>query len=187
MRKVIFAINISLDGCYDHTKINGNEELHECFTALMQDADLLVYGRKTYQLMVPYWPDYARAGSVESKATLAFAQTFTSIDKVVFSKTLTSTDDKNTTIVRDDLASEIVNLKEKPGKNILVGGIDLSTQLIALELVDEFYIVVHPVIVGAGTKLIGEMKLDDKTQLNLIETKTFESGFVALRYTKHHD
>jgi dihydrofolate reductase len=76
MRNLIFGINITIDGCCDHTKVTGHEEIHEYFTHLMRDADLLVYGRKTYELMVPYWPDVAKDHSGQTKATNEFAQTF---------------------------------------------------------------------------------------------------------------
>lgn len=184
MRKVIFAINITLDGCYDHTKSIANDEVHTYFMQLLKDADLLVYGRKTYELMVPFWPDYEREHAGENTATYEFAQTFNAINKVVFSRTLPQTKDKNTRIVHDHLEAEIQKLKEEPGKNILLGGIALSSQLIALNMVDEYDVVVHPVIVGEGKQLIGEMKLQEKLQLNLIDTVVLKSGFVALHYSR---
>src|SRR5271166_4356716 len=101
MRKVIFAINITIDGCCDHTKMIADEELLEHYTLLLRDADLLVYGRKTYQLMVPYWPDVAKSQS-ETKADIEFARTFDSINKIVFSHSLESAEG-NTKIVRTDL------------------------------------------------------------------------------------
>jgi hypothetical protein len=89
MRNVIFAINITLDGCCDHTKMIADEEIHEYFTHLMRDVDLLVFGRKTYQLMVPFWPDVAKNHS-ETKAMNEFADTFDSINKIVFSESFDS-------------------------------------------------------------------------------------------------
>jgi dihydrofolate reductase len=83
MRNVIFAINITLDDCCDHTKMIGDEEIHEYFTHRMRDVDLLVFGRKTYQLMVPFWPDVAKNHSM-TKATNEFADTFDSINKIGF-------------------------------------------------------------------------------------------------------
>src|SRR6516162_1819063 len=99
MRNVIFAINITVDGCCDHTKVIASEEMHKYFTHLMRDVDLLVFGRKTYQLMVPFWPDVAKNQS-ETKAMNEFAQAFDSIDKLVFSRSLASTEAKNTRIAR---------------------------------------------------------------------------------------
>src|SRR5437762_7229538 len=95
MRNVIFAINITLDGCCDHTKTIADEELLEYYTHLMRDVDLQVFGRKTYQLMVPYWPDVAKNRS-ETKASHEFAKTFVSNNKIVFSQSLESAEDKNT-------------------------------------------------------------------------------------------
>ena len=93
MRNVVFAINITVDGCCDHTKTIADEELLEYYTHLLRDVDLLVFGRKTYQLMVPYWPDVAKNRS-ETKAQNEFAQTFDSINKIVFSRSLDSAEGK---------------------------------------------------------------------------------------------
>src|SRR6266849_7400866 len=117
MRNVIFAINITLDGCCDHTKQFVDEEQLEYFTHLTREADLQVFGRKTYQLMVPYWPEVLKNQSA-TKADTEFARAFDSIDKVVFSRTLNSAEDKNTRIVRTDLRDEILKLKQEQGKNI---------------------------------------------------------------------
>ena len=182
MRNVIFAINITLDGCCDHTKMTGNEEIHEYFTDLMRDVDLLVFGRKTYQLMVPYWPDIAKSQS-ETKATNEFAQTFDSINKIVFSQSLDSAEG-NTRIVRTNLRDEIVKLKKEQGKNILIGGVDIPSQLIELGLVDEYRFVVQPIIAGEGRRLLEGISLPERLQLKLVESKIFKSGCVALRYLK---
>src|SRR5215475_1691852 len=117
MRNVIYAINITLDGCCDHTKQLADEETHEYFTRMMQEGDLLVYGRKTYQLMVPFWPEAAKNQSM-SKAENEFALAFDSINKIVFSRTLDSAEDTNTRIVRTNLRDEILRLKQEPGKSI---------------------------------------------------------------------
>src|ERR1700733_12173744 len=83
MRNVIYAINLSLDGCCDHTKFNPAEDLLEHYTHLLREVDLQVFGRKTYQLMVPYWPDIAKSQS-ETKADIEFARAFDSLNKIVF-------------------------------------------------------------------------------------------------------
>ena len=151
MRNLTFAINLSLDGCCDHTKFNppDDDEVLEHYTHLLRGFDLLVYGRKTYQLMVPYWPDIAKSQS-ETKADIEFAQTFVSRKKIVFSRSLASTEDKNTRIVRTDLRDEILKLKREQGGNILVGGVDVPSQLMELGLIDEYRPVVSPVIAGKG-------------------------------------
>jgi dihydrofolate reductase len=184
MRNVIFAINITLDGCIDHTKFNPAEDLLEHFTRLLRDdAGVLVYGRKTYQLMVPYWPDIAKSQS-ETKADIEFAQAFDSKKKIVFSRSLASAEDENTRIVRTNLRDEILKLKQEPGKNILVGGVDVPSQLIELGLIDEYRFVVMPIIAGEGRRLFDGVNLQKKLQLKLAESKTFKSGSVALRYLK---
>ena len=183
MRNIIYAINLTLDGCCDHTKFNPDEDTFGYFTHLLRDVDLLVYGRKTYQLMVPYWPDIAKSQS-ETKADIEFAQTFVSKKKVVFSRSLESAEDTNTTIVRTNLQDEIVRLKHEQGGNILVGGVSIPSQLIELGLVDEYRFVVMPTIAGEGRRLMEGVSLPEKLQLKLVETKTFKSGCVALRYLK---
>jgi dihydrofolate reductase len=183
MRNVIFAINITLDGCVDHTKQLADDETHEYFTDLLHDGDLLVYGRKTYQLMVPFWPEIAKTQSM-TKALNEFAQAFDSINKIVFSRTLDSAEDKNTRIVRTNLHDEIFRLKQEQGKNILVGGVSVPSQLIELGLVDEYRFVVGPIVVGEGRRLLESVSLPERLQVKLVDTKIFESGCVALRYLK---
>ena len=183
MRNVIYAINLTLDGCCDHTKFNPDEETHEYFTQLLREVDLLVFGRKTYQLMVPYWPDIAKSQS-ETKAENEFAQAFDSKKLVVFSRSLDSVEDKNTRIVRTNLRDEILKLKQGPGKDILIGGVDVPSQLMELGLIDEYRFVITPIIVGEGRRLFEGVNLPEKCQLKLVESKTFPSGCVALRYLK---
>ena len=183
MRNLIFAINITLDGCCDHTKQIGDEETHEYFTHLMRDVDLLVFGRKTYQLMVPFWPEVAKNQSM-TRASNDFARTFDSIKKVVFSRSLDSTEDKNTRIVRTSLHDEVVQLKREQGKNILVGGVDIPSQLIELGLVDEYRFVVAPIVAGEGRRLLEGVSLGEMVQLKLVDSKIFKSGCIALRYLK---
>src|SRR5271154_804143 len=159
MRNVIYAINLTLDGCCDHTKFNPAEDLLEHYTRLLRDdTGVLVYGRKTYQLMVPYWPDVAKSQS-ETKADIEFAQAFDSLNKVVFSRSLASAEDGNTRIVRTNLQDEILKLKQEPGKSILVGGVDIPSQLIKLGLVDEYRIAIAPIIAGKGRRLMEEISL----------------------------
>jgi len=183
MRNVIFAINITIDGCCDHTNTIAVEEILEHYTLLLRDVDLLVYGRKTYQLMVPYWPDVAKNQS-ETKASHEFAKIFASKNKIVFSQSLESAEDKNTKIVRTNLQDEIVRLKHEQGKNILVGGVSIPSQLIELGLVDEYRFVVQPIVAGAGRRLLEGVSLPERLQLKLVESKSFASGCVALRYLK---
>ena len=182
MRNVIFAINITVDGCCDHTKTIADEELLEHYTQLLRETDLQVFGRKTYQLMVPYWPEVARSQST-TKAEKEFARTFDSINKVVFSQSLDSADG-NTRIVRTNLRDEILKLKQEQGKNILIGGVSIPSRLIELGLVDEYRFVVQPIVAGEGTRLLEGVSLHEKLGLKLVESKILESGCVALRYLK---
>jgi dihydrofolate reductase len=183
MRKVIYAINITLDGCCDHTKTSGGDEILEHFTHLMQDTDLFVYGRKTYQLMVPYWPDAARDQSA-TKMTKEFAQRFDSTPKIVFSHSLDSVEDKNSRIARGGLQDEILKLKREQGKNILIGGVSIPSQLTELGLVDEYHFVVHPIVAGEGRRLLEGVSLQERFQLKLVESEILKSGCVALHYLK---
>jgi len=182
MRNLIYAINVTLDGCCDHTKMIADEELLEHYGRLLREVDVFVYGRETYQLMVPYWPDIAKSQS-ETKAENEFARIFDSINKVVFSKSLESAE-TNTRIVRSGLRDEILKLKQQPGKSILAGGVNVPSQLIALDLVDEYRFVVQPILAGGGTRLLDGASLPDRLRLKLVETKTLASGCVALRYLK---
>jgi len=185
MRKVIFAINTTLDGCCDHTKFYPDEETMAYFTHLTRDADTFVYGRKTYQLMVPYWPDGAKNPSGDRKADIEFARAFDAIDKIiVFSQSLDSPAEEKTRIVRSGLHDEILKLKQEQGKNILTGGVTIPSQLAALGLIDEYRFVVHPIVVGEGRRLFEGINLQEKLQLKLVESTVFKSGSVALRYLK---
>lgn len=187
MRKLIYAINVTLDGCCDHTKMTGDEETHEYFTQLIRDGDLFIYGRKTYQLMVPYWPDVAKDPSA-TKADKEFALAFESRNRIVFSRSLDSAEvqkeDKNTRVVRTNLRDEILKLKQEPGKNILTGGVSIPCQLIELGLVDEYRIAVQPILAGEGRRLMEGVSLPEKLRLKLVESKLFKSGCVVLRYLK---
>jgi dihydrofolate reductase len=183
MRNVIFAINTTLDGCVDHTKQVADDETHEYFTDLLGEVDLGVFGRITYELMVPFWPEVAKTQSM-TKASNEFARAFVSINKIVFSRSLESTEDKNTRIVRTNLHDEILKLKQEQGKSILLGGVSIPSQLIELGLVDEYRFVVGPIVAGEGRRLLEGVNLREKLQLKLVESKIFESGCVALRYLK---
>lgn len=184
MRNVVFGINITLDGCCDHTKGIADEELHEYWTAILRDADTLVYGRLTYQLMVPFWPDMAKSHIGPTKALKDFAEAFDSVKKiVVFSRTLDSAaEGDKTTILRGNLQDEILRLKQDPGKNILLGGVDVPSQLMELGLIDEYLFVVQPIIVGEGRRLFDDINPPEKLHLKLVESKHFNSGCIALRY-----
>jgi len=132
--------------------------------------------------MVPYWARYRKKHS-ETKAENEFADTFDSINKIVFSQSLDSAEGKNTRIVRTKLQDEILKVKQEQGKNILIGGVSIPSQLIELGLVDEYHFVVQPIVAGQGRRLLEVISLQ-KLQLKLVESKIFKSGCVALRYLK---
>jgi dihydrofolate reductase len=184
MRKVVFAINITADGYCSHTDGIADEELHEYFTGVLRNAGLLLYGRITYQLMVPYWPEIARNQS-ETQATNEFARVFDSLEMVVFSTTLKHVEGSNRRIVRSNLAEEVLALKQEPGKDICVGSLSIASQLSERGLIDEYQFVVHPVLAGKGPRLFETVKLQDSLRLDFVGSKTFQSGAVALQYRKH--
>ena len=185
MRNLVYAINLSIDGCCDHTILGPEEmtdEVAEYHVDIMRDVDLAIFGRKTYEIMVPYWPDVAKDPSAE-KSDLEFAQRFTAMDKIVFSRSLAHAE-ANTRIVRSGPGDEILRLKKETGQKISVGGVDLAEQLIALGVVDEFYFVILPIVVGTGRRLLGGTGLAERLKLKLVGSKIFKSGAVALHYLK---
>ena len=183
MRKVVFAINITTDGYCSHTDMIADEELHQYFTGVLRNASLLLFGRITYQLMVPYWPDVAKKQS-ETEATNAFARVFDSLDIVVFSTTLKQVEGNKTRLLRGNAAEEVLALKQQPGKDICVGSLSIASQLSERGLIDEYQFVVHPVVAGKGSRLFESVKPQESLRLDLIGSKTFRSGVVALHYRK---
>ena len=183
MRRIIYAINITADGCCDHTQQFADDETHEYFAEMLRGVGLLVFGRKTYELMVPFWPEVARNQSM-SAASNEFARVFDSRDKVVVSRSLERVEDRRTRLVRGNLRDEIPKLKEEAGGDILVGGVDVPSQLVELGLVDEIRFIVGPIVVGEGRRLFEGVRLAEKLGLKLVETKVFKSGCVALHYLR---
>ncbi|MRG47200.1 deaminase [Chitinophaga sp. SYP-B3965] len=182
MRTVSFTMNISIDGYCDHAMASPSEELMDYFTGTMDGVDLLFFGRVMYQLMFPYWSDVARDQS-GTAAQNRFAERFSAIDRVVVSRSLDS-DDVDTRIVRSNPAAELLKLKQQPGKKIMVDSVSLLPELISAGLIDEFNMVVHPVIVGKGRPLLDAGSLQENLDLKLVDTIHFKSGCVALHYLK---
>jgi len=182
MRNIIYAINVTADGVCDHTNGIVDAELHDYYTALLDEVDLLAFGRTTYELMVPYWPDVARNRS-GTRSENDFADAFDSKQKLVFSRTLENSKDDKTRIVRSILPDEIRELKQAPGKDILLGGVSIPSQFIELGLVDEYRFVVHPIIAGVGRRFT-DIHLPKSSHLKLVDSKIFASGCVANRYVK---
>ena len=185
MRNLVFAINTTLDGCCDHTKFFPSADTFEYFMRLTQEAGTFLYGRITYQLMVPYWPDVAKNPAEQSSPDYEFAKAFDAVEKiVVFSQSLNSAEEEKTRIVHTGLHDEILKLKQEEGKNILTGGVNFASQLAELGLIDEYHVVVYPIVVGEGRRVFEGINLQEKLQLKLVESKVFKSGVVALRYVK---
>lgn len=183
MRKVIFGINITADGFCDHTDGIADDELHEYFTGLLRNAGVLLFGRVTYQLMVPYWPDVAKSQS-ETAVINEFARVFDALDKIVFSTTLKQVEDDRTRIVRGEVAAEVLALKHKPGEDICIGSLSIASQLSTRGLIDEYHFIVHPVVAGKGPRLFDTVKPQNSLRLDLIGSKTFQSDVVALHYRR---
>jgi len=184
MRNIVFAINISADGYCSHMDMIPDDEMLGYHTRVLRNASLLLIGRITYQLMVPYWPDVARNQS-ETDATKAFARVFDSLDIVVFSTTLEHVGRNNTRIVRANIAEEVLALKQQPGKDICVGGLSIASQLSERGLIDEYHFVVHPVVAGKGPRLFDTVKLRESLRLDFVGSQNLQSGVVALHYRKH--
>lgn len=184
MRKVVFAFSYTADGYCSHTDMIPDDEILDYFTGVLRNASVLLYGRTTYQLMVPYWPDIARSQS-ETEAENEFARVFDSLDIVVFSTTLKDAERTKTRIAGGNVADEVLALKQQPGKDILVGSLSIASQLSERGLIDEYHFVVHPVVAGKGPRLFETVKLQERLPLDFTGSETFHSGVVALHYKRH--
>ena len=178
MRKVIAAINMTLDGICDHTTGIPDEDLHTHYAELLDNAGVLLYGRITYQLM-QFWQTLLNNPSGE-KSMDDFALAMDKIPKIVFSQTLKNTEWDSAELATKEIEEEVLKLKQQPGKDILVGSRSLIIQLINLNLVDEFQICVYPMLEGKGLPLFD--KLQDRTIFKLLKTKIFGSGTIVLYY-----
>ena len=179
MRKLIAAINMTLDGFCDHTAGIADEELHQHYNDLLRNADTLLYGRITYQLMESYWPSVVK-NPTGNKPIDEFAVLIDNISKWVFSRTLRKVTWKNTALKNEVTKEEILEIKRQEGKNILVGSPTLIVTMAQLNLIDEYQLAIHPIILGRGLPLFKNIR--DKINLTLLKTKTFGSGVVALYY-----
>ena len=167
MRKVIFSINSSINGFADHTTGIADDELHDFFTNLLNEVDVSLMGRKTYQLMAGYWP-FAYKDPECTESIKRFADKFNAMKKIVFSNTLKSVEWQNSVLAEKDLISTVSELKKEKGKSISAGSISIG----------EF--VIHPVIAGKGLRLFDEVNVSKNLQL--IDSRKFDSGAIAVRY-----
>jgi dihydrofolate reductase len=179
MRKVIAAINMTLDGFCDHTAGIPDEEIHQHYNELLSNGGVLIYGRITYQLMESYWPAVVK-NPTGNKPIDEFAVLIQNIPKIVFSRTLNDVVWKNAKLAKGEVKEEILQLKKQPGKDILVGSPGLIVTLLNLNLVDEFQLNVMPIILGRGLPLF--KNIQDRVSLKLLKTKTFSSGSIILYY-----
>lgn len=183
MRKIVAAINMTLDGFCDHTAGIPDEDLHEHYAELIRNADAILYGRITYQLM-QFWQPLVKNPSGE-KSMDDFALAIDKIPKVVFSHTLKDTHWSSAQLANHPIEEEVLKLKQSNNntrKDILVGSRSLIIQLMNLNLIDEYQLCIHPVVIGKGLPLFENIK--DMTVFNLIKTKTFRSGVVIHYYEK---
>ncbi|MGA7720994.1 MAG: dihydrofolate reductase family protein [Ignavibacteriaceae bacterium] len=181
MRKVVTQFMISIDGFFEGPTReidwhNVDAELHNDVEEMLKNADILLFGRVTYEMMAKYWPtEYA----VTNDAVIA--NYMNSLPKIVFSKTLLDASWNNTKVVKENVEGVIRELKQQPGNGIiLLGSSDLAITLIPPGLIDEFRIIVNPVILGNGKSLFNG--INKKYKLRLIKSRTFNSGNVLLNY-----
>ncbi len=178
MRKVIAAFNTTIDGNCDHTAGIADEELHQHYTDLLENAGVILYGRTTYELM-QYWQSLVKNPSGE-KAMDDFATTMNNIKKIVFSHKLRNTDWATAEIATDPLDVVIKDLIQQAGSDILIGSRSLIIQLMNLNLIDELQLCIQPVVAGEGLSLFENIK--DRTILKLKKTKSFNNGAIILYY-----
>ena len=181
MRKLIYLINVTIDGIADHNAVIADDELHDFYTNLLGTVDTVLFGLKTYKLMVSFWPN-ASSDPNTTKSELAFAEKFNSISKIVFSKTLLKAEWNNTTLVKNDIVEEVKKLKQQSGGNLSIGGISTALTLANAGLIDEFWFLVQPIIVGVGRQLFEG--INTRHDLKFIESQKLKSGVIALHYEK---
>lgn len=179
MRKLIAAINMTLDGYCDHTAGIADDETHQHYSDLISNAGTLIYGRITYQLMESHWPSVVK-NPTGNKPTDDFAVAIDNASKIVFSRTLKQVDWRNTELKKEIRKEEILELKQQTGKDIFVGSPGLIVALTQLDIIDEYQLAVHPIILGSGLPLFKNIK--DRINLKLLKTKTFRCGVVILYY-----
>ncbi len=185
MGKVIYRMSVSLDGFMEAPggDIGWSEpdpELHQHFNDLEQTVNMLLYGRGLYQNMAAYWPTADRdpLATVQVKE---YAAIWREKPKVVFSTTLRHVD-WNSRLVNANVEEEVRRLKDEPGGDITVGGAGLARSLMEFDLIDEYWIYLHPIVLGGGKPMFGP--LDRRLQLRLLEFRTFLQGVVMQRYER---
>lgn len=178
MKKLVAAMNMTLDGFCDHTEMTADDEIHEHYSELLRGAGVILYGRITYQLM-EYWRTVVN-DPTGNRSTDEFAVIMDNIPKVVFSRTLKNVEWETARLAKKDLKEEVLELKQQAGKDVLVGSPSLIVQLTQLGLIDEYQLGVHPTILGSGLQLF--KNITDRVDLKLLKTKSFGCGAVMLYY-----
>src|SRR5438128_5870772 len=178
MRPLRYSINVTLDGCCDHRAISADEDLHRHAVESLNQADALLFGRVTYEMMESAWRPPAPTGTRPDWME-SFAQTIDAGKKYVVSSTLEQVD-WNAELVRGDLGNAVQQLKRESGKGLLVGGVTLPRALTELGLIDEYEFVVHPRVAGHGPTLFAG--LSKPIDLKLVGRLELGSGAVAMRY-----
>jgi len=168
-------MNMTLDGYCDHDEISADDEIHRHYTELLRDADAVIYGRKTFELM-EFWPTLL-ANPSGNAAMDEFAMAMDEVHKIVYSRTLEKIEWKTAELKRELIKDEIVELKQRPGKPIFVGSPSMIVQLANLGLIDEYQLGIHPVLIGSGLPLFRNIK--DRIDLKLLKTKAFDCGAVV--------
>ncbi|HEY5968085.1 MAG TPA: dihydrofolate reductase family protein [Chitinophagaceae bacterium] len=179
MRKLIAAMNMTLDGFCDHTAMIADDEIHQHYNELLSNTGTLIYGRITYQLMESYWPSVVK-DPTGNKPMDDFAVLIDNIPKIVYSRTLKNVDWKNTILKKEIIKEEILELKQQAGKDIGVGSPGLIVAFTQLGLIDEYQLGVHPTVLGSGLQLF--KNITDRIDLKLLRTKTFGCGALMLYY-----
>lgn len=183
MSNLIAAINMTLDGFCDHTAITPDDDIHQHYANLLNNTDIVLYGRITYQLM-EFWRTLAENPSGD-KSMDNFAIVMDKTPKIVFSHTLNNVDWKSVKLAKRDLVEEVSELKKQSGKHILVGSRSLIIKLMKFNLVDELQLCIHPVVAGGGLPLFEN--INDRMNFKLFKTKTLVSGAVIFYYGPKND
>jgi dihydrofolate reductase len=181
MGLLTFGLNVTLDGCIDHTQGIADDELHDYWTQLMDESGAMLFGRNTYELMEEAWPAVARDDGAP-RAMREWAQKLEAKPKYVVSASRSDFPWQNTIKVEGDLREAIQALKARTERGVLVGAPRLATALEELGLIDEYRIVVHPVISGHGPALFHG--LSSTRHLELLSTRRLESGVQALHFRR---
>jgi len=181
MSKVVFLINMTPDGRCGHEAVVADDELHAHATETLRSADAVLFGRATFQLLAGHWPEVAAKQS-GTAAENEFARTIGSLPKVVFSKTIGPVA-WNARVVRTDAADEVRRLKAQPGRNLVIqASPGLAASLRAADLIDEYRLLVQPILAGTGPLLFPSN--EPELKLTLTSTRPFRSGVVELRYER---